>query len=417
MNSEYRYILEKGSKKHICPDCGTKRFVRYIDIETGEYLPIQYGRCDKGDSHFFLNPYTDGYAKAIWEQEKGFNTELPKHYKPNKKKLEPKNEVIFFDFETFKQTLQPERYKQNNFIQNLLSNVPFPFEADEVTKVIELYRLGTVINGYRAGSITFPYIDINQNIRAIQVKNFDIRNNTIATDFLHSIIEKSYIRNNLPLPEWLISYINQDKRISCLFGEHLLNNYPNANVFLFEAPKTAIYNSLYFGFPEQSNIISLAVYNKGSFSFDKLKILEGRTVFIFPDLSKDGSTFNEWQTKAKNFEKQLINTRIMFSDLLEKYASEQDKQNGNDLADFLIKQDWRKFRIKTIKQDDGITEITNEITEFENRIAKTRRLNEGLENTFNEIAKQIDFYKIAPKFIQEPKNEITKIKELIYWTQ
>lgn len=417
MNSEYRYILEKGSKKHICPDCGTKRFVRYIDIETGEYLPIQYGRCDKGDSHFFLNPYTDGYAKAIQEKEKGFEVELPKNYKLKKTKVESKNEVVFFDFETFKQTLQPKRYEKNNFIQNLVSNVPFPFKTDEVTKVIELYRLGTVVNGYRAGSITFPYIDINNNVRAIQVKNFDVNNKTIATDFLHSIIEKDYIRNNLPLSDWIKQYINQDKRISCLFGEHLLNKYPKANIFLFEAPKTAIYNTLYFGFPEQSNIISLAVYNKSSFSFDKLKILKGRSVFVFPDLSKDGNTFKEWQSKAIEFEKQLLNTRFIFSDLLEKHATEEDKQNGKDLADILIKQDWKKFRIIPIIQDDGITNITNEIKELENRIAEARTINQNLENTFNKIAKEIDFYKIAPKFIKEPKNDLAKIRELIYWTQ
>lgn len=367
MNTEHRYTLEKGSKKHHCPDCNKKRFVRFVDIETGEYLPEQYGRCDKGDGHYFVNPYSDGYAKMIWEQEQGNRSELPNNWKPQRKKItpQPTPEPVFFDFETFKQTLQPERYEKNTFIQNLFYRVQFPFEVDEVTKVIQLYRLGTVANGYRAGANTFPFIDIKGDVRAIQVKQFDEQNHTTGTDFLHSIIEKHHTRNNKPLPEWLEAYTKQDKRITCLFGEHLLSKYPNNPIALVEAPKTAVYGTLYFGLPETSeNLIWLAVYNKSSFSFDKLKVLQGRFVYVFPDLSKDGNTFKEWETKAKEYESRLPGTRFIFSDLLEQLAPQQDKSKGNDLADYLIKQDWQLFRKRNIQEQppqpepEKVTKVT-----------------------------------------------------------
>ena len=367
-NQPHRYTLGKGSKKHHCPNCGKKRFVRFIDTTTGEYLPEQYGRCDRESKcGYFLNPYKDGYAKAVWEQEQGNRSELPNNWKPKRKKVipQPTPEPVFFDFETFKQTLQPERYEKNKFIQNLFYRVQFPFEVDEVTKVIQLYRLGTVANGYRAGANTFPFIDIKGNVRAVQVKQFDEQNHTTGTDFLHSIIEKHHTRNNKPLPEWLEAYTKQDKRISCLFGEHLLSKYHSNPVALVEAPKTAVYGTLYFGLPETpESLIWLAVYNKSSFSFDKLKVLQGRFVYVFPDLSKDGNTFKEWETKAKEYESRLPGTRFIFSDLLEQLAPERDKSEGNDLADFLIKQDWRLFRKRNIQEQppqpepEKVTKVT-----------------------------------------------------------
>lgn len=354
MSTEHRYILEKGTKKYHCPDCNKKTFVLYIDTETGDYLPEQYGRCDRESKcSYHLNPYLDGYAKAVREQEQGNRSEFPNNWKPQRKKAipQPQPEPVFFDFDTFKQTLEPERYEKNTFIQNLFYRVQFPFKVDEVTKIIQLYRLGTVANGYRAGANTFPFIDIKGNVRAIQVKQFDKQNHTTGTDFLHSIIEKHHTRNNKPLPEWLEAYTKQDKRISCLFGEHLLSKYHSNPVVLVEAPKTAVYGTLYFGLPETpESLIWLAVYNKSSFSFDKLKVLQGRCVYVFPDLSKDGNTFKEWETKAKEYESRLPGTRFIFSDLLEQLAPEQDKSKGNDLADYLIKQDWRLFRKRNIQE-------------------------------------------------------------------
>lgn len=355
-NNPHRYSLEKGSKKHHCPECGKKRFVRFVDMETGDYLPEQYGRCDKGDGHYFLNPYSDGYAKMIWEQEQKVTgvtkVTVPKQkYFRTQLKPQPKPELVFFDFETFKQTLEPERYEKNTFIQNLFYRVQFPFEVDDVTKVIQLYRLGTVVNGYRAGATTFPFIDIKGNVRAVQVKHFDEQNHTTSTDFLHSIIEKHHNRNYKLLPDWLEPYKKQDKLISCLFGEHLLYKYPNNPVALVEAPKTAVYGTLYFGLPETpESLIWLAVYNKSSFSFDKLKVLQGRFVYVFPDLSKDGNTFKEWEAKAKEYESRLPVTRFIFSDLLERLATPELREQGADIADVLITKDWRDFRKQPIQE-------------------------------------------------------------------
>lgn len=402
METQHQYILDKSSKKYHCPQCNKKTFVLYIDTLTNEYLPEQYGRCDRESKcNYFLNPYNDDYFKEQNKNDRSW--ESLKTQKQRESNREATNKTVFFDFETFKKTLS--NYEQNIFVQNLIQNVAFPFEADEITKVIELYRLGTVANGYRAGAITFPFIDIENNVRAIQVKQFDETNHTTGTDFLHSIIEKHHNRNNTPLPKWLQAYTKQDKRVSCLFGEHLLNKYPSNPIALVEAPKTAIYGSLYFGLPNTTkDFIWLAVYNKSSFSFNKLNVLQNRNVFVFPDLSKDGNTFKEWESKAKDFEKQITGCRFVFSDLLERFADEQDRDNGNDIADILIKQDWRLFR------------KVNEVSEPqpEPKKLETVAIVKKIEIKENTIQRQstIRTKKIEPKKYAEIWNkEITELEQ------
>src|SRR5690554_724604 len=358
MKNEYRYILDKSSKKFVCPECGKKRFVRFIDTTTGEYLPEIYGRCDKGDGHYFMNPYNDGYSRDVWSKENIGRTFIPRRMMaPVKRKPQPPAEPVYFDFETFKRTLNTDYYEENIFIQNLFNRVPYPFEPADVTRVIELYRLGTIPSGYRAGAVTFPFIDINGNVRAVQVKQFDKTNHTTGTDFLHSIISKYYKETGKDQPEWLDRYMSQDKKVSCLFGEHLLNEFPSNRIALVEAPKTAVYGTLYFGLPKTSDqYLWLAVYNKSSFSLDKVRPLQGRFVDVFPDLSKDGGTFREWEAKAKEFERQLPGTQFKMYDFLEHEALEADRVNGEDIADYLTKLDWRSFRSRKVKREAEVSQ-------------------------------------------------------------
>jgi len=351
--NDYPYKLTSNKYPKInCPYCGAvNHWQRYIDTTTGQLLPDQYGKCDNENKCGKWNdPYKLGYGKNQMVRDQENSLQYQSNWTPPARIIEqpPNPDPVFFDFETFRQTLNPEFYEMNTFFQNLLNRVLFPFDIDEVTKVIELYRLGTISNGLQAGAITFPFIDIQENIRTIQVKQFDKTNHTTGTDFLHSIIEKQHTRNKKQLPEWLEAYIKQQKFVSCLFGEHLLKANPGQIVALVEAPKTAIYCWLYFNKHHiTKNWIWLAVGAMGYFTFERIKVLKGRSVFVFPDLSKDGSTFKKWETKAKEFEKRLPGTKFNFSDFLEQFAPETDRINGNDIADYLIKTDWHKYRTET----------------------------------------------------------------------
>lgn len=343
--NQYRYQLDKSSNKYLCPNCGKKRFVPYVDTEKGELLPEIYGRCDReAKCGYHLNPYQNEYAKMIWQQEnQGFegNWQL-KRLPPTPPK--PAKKQAFIPWQVLAQTLQG--YSQNTFVQNLANCVPYPLPAKDIERVIEAYYLGTITNGYMKGAVCFPFIDQQNRVCAIQAKTFDAANHTKHTNFLHALLAKEHETSKTSLPDWLEAYQQNDKKVSCLFGEHLLPKYPDNPVALVEAPKTAIYGSLYFGLPndQANNLLWLAVYNLSSLTLDKCRVLQNRDVYLFPDLSKDGKAFDLWQTKAQELTDKMPGTRFIVSDLLERYATKSEKQKGLDLADYLIKLDWRQFR-------------------------------------------------------------------------
>lgn len=327
MNDKFRFQLDRSPRKFVCPGCNQRKLVRYIDATTKEYLPEEFGRCDRQDHcGYHINPYTAGFEKNKQVEQsarpKATNIPQPKYYIPES---------------ILNATLK--QYEVNSFIRNLMKLVPI----QEIEKAISLYRIGTVSKGARAGSVTFPFIDIVGNIRAIQVKLFDETNHTRrnGTDFIHSILFRYYHSMNKPLPLWLNDYLKNEKYVSCLFGEHLLTRYRTNPVALVEAPKTAIIGTLYYGFPDNPcNFLWLAVYNKSSLTVDRCQALKGRKVVLFPDLG----AFTDWQSKEKDLINEISGAWFSTSDILEREANEIERQAGCDLADFLSRFDWRKFR-------------------------------------------------------------------------
>ncbi len=136
-----------------------------------------------------------------------------------------------------------------------------------------------------------------------------------------------------------------------------------------------------------------------------MEVLKGRNVFVFPDLSKDGNTFKEWEAKAKDFEKQLTGTRFVFSDLLEKLANDTDRNEGNDFADILIKQDWRLFRKEKIKDVHTKGELIKEKIKEEPKIMDKISLISPIRNIQSKV-------KAKPKKYAEIwSNEIAELEQ------
>lgn len=330
---EFRFRLASKKGKTTCPKCGKKKhWQRYIHTATGEFLPIEYGRCDNEQKCGYWKKPDEKLLAEYTKNETG----KTKQYKKAKKPMEKQ----YFDKEVCRKAANIENYEKNIFLQNLLKNVPYPFEKTKLYKVAQMYGLGTITEGHYAGAVCFPFIDIRGNVHAVQVKLFDTNNHTKDTTFLHRFLEKWYQSKNKPLPKWLAEYNTNESYVDCLFGEHLLKKPENSNktVCIVEAPKTAIYATLYFG---TENAIWLSCYNASGLTLARTKVLQGRKIALFPDLSKDGNTFAKWKATANYLQANLPNTSIKVFDLLEKLATKEQKEKGLDLADFIITQDWR----------------------------------------------------------------------------
>lgn len=110
----------------------------------------------------------------------------------------------------------------------------------------------------------------------------------------------------------------------CLFGEHLLRQYPEKPVALVESEKTALICSVYL-----PKYVWLATGGLSFLARERCQVLKGRKVMLFPDLNGYG----DWSQKAKEL---ADIASFTVSDILERFANKEQRNEGIELADFLL---------------------------------------------------------------------------------
>ena len=314
MNS-YKYILEpyKGLKsRFICPSCAHRdnTFVRYIDSDSGNYVHPSVGRCNRESScGYHLSP------KQFFSQNNSTN-ENYKFLTKRNFKISSNNQVQISSI-PYSLVLESLRgYNENNFIKYLVSL----FGVQTVEELISKYLIAT--SKQWNGATIFWQIDINQSVRTGKIMLYDsISGKRVKKPFNHI----SWVHKHWKIEEFNLA--------QCLFGEHLLadNSKP---VAIVESEKTAIISSVYF-----PNLIWLASGSLNNLNIDKCNVLKGRTVFLFPDLNG----YERWAEKARELHSI---SHVEVSDFLERYASQEEKERGLDLADYLINYKFQDFAEK-----------------------------------------------------------------------
>ena len=191
----------------------------------------------------------------------------------------------------------------------------YTLQSPTISRLGELYAIGAT----KDMDIIFWQIDINGKVRTGKIMKYGEDGHRIkdgnGVNWIHARMKKD-------------GHLSDDWELTqCLFGEHLLNLSLNMNkvVALVESEKSALIGAACF-----PQYVWLATGGKSQLSIDKMKVLSGRTVIMFPDV--DG--FDEWTQQAKK----LTFCKVCVSDVLEKNATDEERSKKIDIADWLIIQ-------------------------------------------------------------------------------
>ncbi|WP_343321398.1 DUF6371 domain-containing protein [Sphingobacterium multivorum] len=282
MPVDFEYKLDTGSKKFECPNCGKKTFVRYRDIK-GNYLMTNDGRCDREIHCGYLS--IPNIEKVIVE---------PKQVS--------KKPLMFIDYEDAIKTSY--KLEQNTLIRYFIEKLGAQATVDLISK----YRIGMDQSNPSTINWTIWWqFDVQDRCRGGKLMKYNPdghRDKSQSSTWYHKLNQK----------------YNAFEVTQCYFGEHLISEYPNKRIAIVESEKTACIASVFL-----PDFIWLASGSVGGLGYDKSKVLKHRNVTLFPDLG----AFDKWKVKAQEYGWNI-------SRILEDRATAEEREQGLDLADYLV---------------------------------------------------------------------------------
>ena len=299
-----QYNLKEGVKYSVCPICSAKRKKKHqkcmmLDWQTG------IGTCQHCGEVIQLHSYkrnNDKPTKIIPKPTKALTK------KPTKPTITQFNRIN-------NQTLisSCKSFEENNLYTFLVSI----FGHIKAKELADKYYLGTA--KHWKGATVFWQIDQRKQIRTGKI-------------MLYNAISGKRIKHPFNHIAWVhkVLKIENFNLEQCFYGEHLITKFKQ--IAIVESEKTAIIASGYL-----PQYIWLSVGSLNNLSVNRCRALDGMTVTLYPDLN----AYGKWCEKAKQIEERL-SIKFIISDLLEQKATNEDKQEGLDLADYLIKHNYKQ---------------------------------------------------------------------------
>ncbi|MEJ8756377.1 DUF6371 domain-containing protein [Pontibacter sp. H259] len=313
--AHYRYTLPSyrvHRTRFTCPACGEKkRFNRYIDTETNTYLHESVGRCDRE-----IKCGCHKTPRQFFAETQGTHTgSLSVPYHSLSRTIEPPQAPSYVPENLFQESLHTS--KPNHFLTYLIRL----FGRERARALSRQYHIG--FSDHWAGATVFWQQDKEGNIRSGKIMLYDP---TTGKRVKHPYNYINWVHNTEKLQGFNLQ--------QCLYGEHLLRAEPLKPVAVVESEKTAVIASVYL-----PQFVWVAVGSLSNLNVQRCQALQGRQVVLFPDIGG----FERWRKKAQDL---AAIATVKVSDLLERSAGANGKEDGWDLADYLVKFGWKEFRPK-----------------------------------------------------------------------
>lgn len=314
--SNYSLQKYKGtSTRHTCPNCGDRRSFAYYVDESGTPLHPSVGRCNHESGcgyHYTPKQYFHDHPEC--RTAGGFSS--GRQCMAQKPKQPLQQTAIGYIPPHYVEKSQSLHSNFCRFLSVLLDSYYGSKAKEVLERLMEDYRLGAT----RDGAVIFWQIDRENKVRTGKVMQYNPGDGhrvkdgqTSAVNWIHSILK----RQRVLAEGWQLS--------QCLFGEHLLSVYPDKVAVLVESEKSAVIGSALF-----PGYVWLAAGGKSQLREEKLRVLTGRTVLLFPD----ADAYAEWKERADG----MTFCKVMVSDLIEKNATPEQKAAHIDIADWIIFQ-------------------------------------------------------------------------------
>jgi hypothetical protein len=296
----HHYTLQpyKGmNTRYHCPGCNhrSKTFSRYIDTETNEQLHPTVGRCSR--------EINCGYHYKPGQYFADNGTITPRQFTPAVVQHKPASYIPAHIFNA------SQRWYTTNHLLQYLCRL---FGAVVAGRLADTYYIGTA--KHWPGATVFWQVDVQGRVRTGKIMLYNPATGKRVKEPYNHI---SWAHTVLQLPDYQLH--------QCLFGEHLLP-HTSKPIAIAESEKTAMIASVYL--PQYTWLAAGSVSN---LTTARCSVLKGRRIVLFPDLN----AYDKWAAKAAGL---YHITDFTIADTLERHATDEDRAQGLDIGDYLVRE-------------------------------------------------------------------------------